>query len=97
MKKGSYFGKYELSREQYLSAKYYALRYDEWIRKGKKKRTGIIMDAAIKADEEIYEYIIESVTHEVPFWKLEMQGIPCGHDKFYNAKRRFYYILAHKL
>lgn len=97
MKKGSYFGKYELSREQYLSAKYYALRFNEWTAKGKGKKVGIIKDAAIEADAEISDYIIKAVTQDIPYWKMELDGMPCGHDKFYNARRKFYYILAHKI
>ena len=97
MKKVSHFGKYELSKEQYLSAKYYALRYDEWMAKGKHKKVNIILDAARDADADISEYIIKACTHDIPYWKMEMDGIPCGQDKFYNARRKFYFILAHKI
>ena len=97
MRKTSYFGKHKLSKAQYMSAKYYAMRYNEWQKAGEKDKVLIIETAAREADEEIYEFIIQSAIKNIPFYQLEQEGIPCGSDKFYNARRKFYYILAHKI
>lgn len=97
MRKSSYFGKHKLSKAQYLSARYYAMRYKEWQKSGDIEKVNIIEDAAREADEEICEYIIRSVVYDIPFHKLELEGIPCGSEKFYNARRKFYYLLAHKI
>ena len=97
MRKTSYFGKYKLSKAQYMSAKYYAMSYNEWQKSGDNDKVLIIEMAAKEADEEIYEFIIQSAVNDIPFYKLEQEGIPCGSEKFYKGRRKFYYILAHKI
>lgn len=54
-----------------------------------------IENAAKMADPELYEYIIYAVTNEkISFKFLKMQkGIPCERDRYYNSRRKFYYIL----
>ena len=54
-----------------------------------------IETAAKTADPELYEYIIYAVTNEkVSFKFLKMQkGIPCESDRYYNRRRKFYFIL----
>ena len=97
MRKTSYSGKHPLSKAQYMSAKYYAMRYPEWEKAGDTEKVDIIQAAAKEADEEIYEYIIKSAIRDVPFYQLQQEGIPCGSDKFYKARRKFYFILARRI
>lgn len=51
--------------------------------------------AAKRADPELQKYIIYAVTKEnVTFNFLKMQmDIPCERDRYYNSRRKFYYIL----
>lgn len=55
----------------------------------------MIKAAAMAADPEIYEYIIYAVTHEnISFNFLKMQkDIPCERDRYYNSRRKFYFML----
>lgn len=58
-------------------------------------KCNVIETAAKMADPELYEYIIYAVTNEkITFKFLKMQkGIPCERDRYYNSRRKFYYIL----
>ncbi len=57
----------------------------------------IIEQTAIEADDEIYQYLLMNVTNQIPYTYLRYDlGMPCGHDKFYKARRRFYYLLDKK-
>lgn len=51
--------------------------------------------AAELADQELREYIIFAVTHEnVTFNSLKNQmDMPCERDRYYNSRRKFYFIL----
>ena len=58
-------------------------------------KCGLIERAAKEADAELYEYIIFAVTHEnISFKYLKMQmNMPCERDRYYNSRRKFYFIL----
>lgn len=51
--------------------------------------------AARMADPELYNFIIYAVTHEnITFNFLKMQkDIPCERDRYYNSRRKFYFML----
>ena len=51
--------------------------------------------AARMADSELYDFIIYAVTHEnITFNYLKMQkDIPCERDRYYNSRRKFYFML----
>lgn len=51
--------------------------------------------AAKIADPELYQYIIYAVTNEGTTFKyLKMQkNIPCERDRYYDRRRKFFYIL----
>ena len=54
----------------------------------------VVEQTAIQADAEIYQYIIKSVTEEVPCWYLEeIMGMPCCRKDFYAARRYFFFLL----
>lgn len=59
------------------------------------KKIIAIETAAQAADPELYKFIIMAVTNEnVTFNFLKMQkNIPCERDRFYNSRRKFYFIL----
>lgn len=55
----------------------------------------VIERAAELADSELQEYIIYAVTHEnVTFNALKnQQDMPCERDRYYNSRRKFYWLL----
>ena len=59
------------------------------------RKCNAIEAAARTADSELYEYILYAVTNEkISFQFLKIQkGIPCERDRYYNSRRKFYYIL----
>lgn len=62
-------------------------------------KCALIEAAARAADPELYEYIIFAVTHEnITFKYLKAQkNIPCERDRYYNSRRKFYYVLDKKM
>lgn len=58
-------------------------------------KCAMVEAAAIKADPELYEYILFAVTNEnVTFNFLKTQkNIPCERDRYYNSRRKFYYYM----
>lgn len=55
----------------------------------------VVETAANAADPELFKYIIYAVTNEnVTFKFLKMQmNIPCERDRYYDSRRKFYYML----
>lgn len=58
-----------------------------------------IEDAAHEADADLWDYILLGVTNEnITYNHLKtLRDIPCGKNAYYDMRRRFYWILAHKL
>ena len=58
-----------------------------------------VEEAAMEADGDLWKYILLGVTNEdVTYNSLRvLKGIPCGKNAYYEMRRRFYWILAHKL
>ena len=57
------------------------------------KDVALIEQTAIEADAEIYQYIISNVADGVPW---EYLGVPGGRRQFYEARRKFFYLLSRK-
>jgi hypothetical protein len=58
------------------------------------KKCRLIEQTALEADCDIYQYILKAVTQDITFNYLQMMmDIPCGHNYFYKAKKRFYALL----
>lgn len=59
------------------------------------EKCAVIEEAAKAADPELYQYILFAATHEgITFNYLKMQKkIPCGRDRYYNNRRKFYFLL----
>ena len=54
----------------------------------------LIEQTALEADGNLYQYIIKSVTEEVPCWYLEqIMGMPYCRKDFYGARRYFFFLL----
>lgn len=58
------------------------------------KKCKLIEETAMQADGNMYQYIIKSVTEEVPCWYLEeIMGMPYCRKDFYAARRYFFFLL----
>ena len=62
-------------------------------------KCNLIEQAAKAADPELWEYILFAVTHEnVTFDYLKLhKEIPCERDRYYNSRRKFYFMLDNKI
>lgn len=58
-------------------------------------KCGLVETAAKMADSELYEFILYAVTNEdISFNTLKIQkNIPCERDRYYDRRRKFYFIL----
>lgn len=55
----------------------------------------MIEDAAMKADEFLYEYILKAVTEGLSFTYLQtVMSIPCSRDTYYDRYRKFFWLLS---
>lgn len=53
----------------------------------------MIEDAAREADGELYPFILKAVTSGTSY---DYMDVPAGRRKFYEARRKFFYILSKK-
>lgn len=57
----------------------------------------LIEECAKRADEDLAEYIIQSVCYERPLWHLtDIQNMPCSKNSFYAKRKYFFCILNEK-
>lgn len=71
-----------------LTAKYAVKRaqYAERIR--------LVEEAAMEADDFLYNYILKAVTEGLSYTYLKSKmDIPCGRDMYYDRYRRFFWLL----
>lgn len=55
----------------------------------------MIENAAIKADKDLWFYILKAVTEGLSYTQLNMKfGIPCGRDTYYDRYRKFFWLLS---
>ena len=129
-----YTGKYALDKNEFLHAKYYALRYTKWkdeyqaledsskairydmekvqasgdfdpveaagMRRAElAKKMETIERTAEETDPELAEWILQGVTQYFATFKYlsTVKRIPCGKDKYYHTRRKFYYLLSQKI
>ena len=53
---------------------------------------------AVGGNKTLYEYLLEYVTTEgATFWRMKQKGIPCERTYFYELRRYFYYLMAHRI
>ncbi len=101
-KKDLSLGKYGISQNRYRELKYFCLQYDEWKQQlscaaaNKKEliyKCELVEQTAIEAAAELYQYILQSVTQGEPY---ECMDIPFNKNEFYNARKRFFFLLSEK-
>ena len=47
--------------------------------------------------EHLGWWLLQGVCFDYPYFSLQQRGIPCGKDKYYEMRRRFYYELSLKI
>lgn len=62
-------------------------------------KVDLIESACRLADADLYPWLLKAVTNnDIGYDYLYYQlGIPCSRGTFYDRRRKFYYILSHKL
>lgn len=66
-------------------------------------RIGLIESSAIESDCEIYQWILKSIRENLSLDAMrkqeELKGtdLPFSHNKFYGARRKFYYLVSLKI
>jgi hypothetical protein len=62
------------------------------------KKCELIKQTALEADSEIYQYIVKNVTTDYAGYDYlcMVMNMPCGREKFYKSRRRFFYLLDKK-
>ena len=58
-----------------------------------KQKMAMIEQSAIKADSDIYTWIMKSVCYGVSYDYLKADGVPCSREYFYTRYRKFFWIL----
>lgn len=58
------------------------------------EKMDIVEKAAMKADKDLYSYILRAVTEGLSYTYLKSRlDIPCSRDTYYDRYRRFFWIL----
>lgn len=95
----------KLEKYRYWELKSYCRQYDYYKKQLLKamnikpkeyylNRCRLIEQSAVEANNDIYIYIIRSVTQGMTYEQL---NVPCGRRQFYEARRKFFEILADKI
>lgn len=52
----------------------------------------------VAAEEESLEHwLLLGVCYGLTFYQLQERGIPCGHTKYYEMRRKYYYLLSQEI
>lgn len=73
------------------TARFGQMRADLW------NAMELISKTAAEASPELDVFLLKAVTEEIPFTQLQtVYGIPCGKDMYYEAYRKFFWLLSGK-
>lgn len=62
-----------------------------------REKCGMVEQSAVEADSELYQFVLKNVTRGIGYECLRTRmGMPAGKNKFYEARRRFFWILDKK-
>lgn len=62
-----------------------------------KKKMDLVELSAKEADPSIWKWLLRSVTDDLSYGVLYVEGIPCGRDYFYERRRKLLWILSKKV
>ena len=58
------------------------------------ERMGMVERAAKVADQDLWSYILVGVSEGISYDRLKARlGVPCCKDKYYDLRRRFFWLL----
>ena len=57
----------------------------------------LIEDTISVCADGMDNYLKMGVCYGLTFRELEAKNIPCGHKKYYDMRRKFYYLLSQKI
>ncbi len=58
----------------------------------------LLEDTVMEVAPEIYQWLLKGVTEDRPFYYLhDTMRMPLERDAYYERRRKFYYLMAHKL
>ncbi|WP_343208218.1 hypothetical protein [Anaerolentibacter hominis] len=62
-------------------------------------KCSIVEETAREIDDEIFPYLLKAVTNEgITYNYLALVcGMPCGKDRYYDRRRKFYCLLSQKM
>lgn len=63
------------------------------------RNVDLVERCAREADPELFEWLMLGVTNEgVTYENLRaLRNIPCGHNVYYDRRRKFYYLLSKRI
>lgn len=98
--------KYWISKNRYYELKYFCLQYNEWkdicnaldeystAKALYLEQMSMVEEAAKKADELLFDFIMKAVTQGITYTELYTQyNIPCSRGTYYDRYRRFFWLL----
>lgn len=73
------------------TARFGQMRADLW------NAMEMISKTAAEASPDLSSFLLKAVTEEISFTQLQtLYGIPCGKDLYYEAYRKFFWLLSSK-
>ena len=61
------------------------------------KKKDLLDKITVEIGGNLAEWIVYGVCYDMPYYKLQMKGIPCGKDLYYLLRRRFYYEVSKRI
>lgn len=57
-----------------------------------------LLQATVKeASEDLYEWLLKSVTLGLNYWQLQQLGMPATKNDFYDKRQKYYYLLSKRI
>lgn len=54
-------------------------------------------DVVRSVDSDLYDWLILGVCYGMTYYQLQVMGIPCGKDMYYDRRRKLYYEMSKKI
>lgn len=62
-----------------------------------KKMEGVTQTAKDVAGDLLWKWLVLGVSYDMPYYALQLKGIPCGKDVYYDRRRKFYFMMSARL
>jgi len=54
-------------------------------------------DVIRSVDSDLYDWLILGVCYGMTYYQLQVMGIPCGKDMYYDRRRKLYYEMSKRI